>query len=126
MAIVCPNCSQEFDITLFQFGKPLVCDCGRWIDPLDWWLGPGASLEKAKLLEEKKLRELKILADRICFLIVSSDYRAADVKIEAANAKRRCEELFPGKGDVFDLVYGSRFKRLWSQFRGGSLDDERR
>jgi len=123
MAIVCPNCSREFDITLFQFGKAVRCDCGRLIDPLDWWLGPDRPGESAGLKEEKKLRELKTLVDKICFLIVSTEYQRADVKIETAKAKRRCEELFPGKGYLFDLIYGSRFRRLWSQFRGGTLDD---
>jgi hypothetical protein len=123
MAIVCPDCSREFDITLFQFGRALVCDCGRVIDPLDWWLGPGPAGEGARQEEERKLRELKTIVDRVCFFIVSTDYQAADVKIEASNARRRCEELFPGKGHLFDLIYGSRFKRLWSQFRSGSLDD---
>lgn len=123
MAIVCPDCSREFDITLFQFGRPMVCDCGRLIDPLDWWLGPDRSAARARLREERKLQELKTLVDRICFFIVSTDYQAADIKIEAANAKRRCEQLFPGKSHIFDMIYGSRFKRLWSQFRGGVLED---
>jgi hypothetical protein len=124
MAIVCPDCSREFDITLFQFGKTVVCDCGRVIDPLDWWLGPDRPDEKARLEEERKLQELRTIVDRVCFFIVSTDYQAADVRIEAANARRRCEELFPGKSDLFDLIYGSRFKRLWSQFRGGTLDSQ--
>jgi hypothetical protein len=122
MAIICPDCSREFDITLFQFGRPVVCDCGRLIDPLDWWLGPDRPKESARVREERKLQELKTLVDRICFLIVSTDYEAADVRIEAANARRRCEQLFPGKGHIFDLIYGSRFRRLWCQFREGALD----
>lgn len=120
MAIICPNCSRQFDVTLFQFGKPLRCECGLLIDPLNWWLGPDVETERAK--EEAKLGELKRLADRICFYIVSTDYQAPDIKIEASKAKRRCEELFPGKSSLFDLIYGSRFRRLWNQFRGGTLD----
>lgn len=28
MAIVCPACGREYDISLFQFGRTLHCDCG--------------------------------------------------------------------------------------------------
>jgi hypothetical protein len=120
MAITCPNCSRQFDITLFQFGKAIRCECGSWIDPLDWWLGSGS--EGAVEREEEKLQELRRLADRICFYIVSTDFHEADIVIEASKARKRCEQLFPGKGHLFDMVYGSRFRRLWSQFREGSLD----
>jgi hypothetical protein len=120
MAIICPNCSRQFDVTLFQFGKRIRCECGVLIDPLDWWLGADVDAEREK--EEQKLDELKRMADKICFYIVSTDYQAADIIIEGSKARKRCEQLFPGKGHLFDMVYGSRFKRLWSQFRGGVLD----
>ncbi len=29
MAITCPHCGAQFDVTLFQFGKTVRCDCGR-------------------------------------------------------------------------------------------------
>jgi hypothetical protein len=121
MAITCPNCSRQFDVTLFQFGKPVRCDCGALIDPLRWWLGPDVEAERER--EERALGEMRRLVDRVCFYIVCTDYAAVDVKIEAAGAKRRCEELFPGKSHLFDMIYGSRFRRLWSQFRGGKLDE---
>jgi len=119
MAIVCPKCHRQFDVTLFQFGKPVRCECGHLVDPLDWWLGPDpADLRK----EEEKLAQLRRAADRICFHILSTDYEAVDIKIQISEARKLCESLFPGKGELFDLIYGSRFRRLWSQFRGGTLD----
>lgn len=33
MAIICPKCRSQYDITLFEFGKTLKCDCGYVIDP---------------------------------------------------------------------------------------------
>jgi DNA-nicking Smr family endonuclease len=33
MAIVCPECKRQYDITLFQFGKGIKCDCGCVINP---------------------------------------------------------------------------------------------
>lgn len=28
MAILCPNCGREYDVTLFQFGRTIHCTCG--------------------------------------------------------------------------------------------------
>lgn len=33
MAIICPKCRRQYDVTLFQFGRSLVCDCGAVVDP---------------------------------------------------------------------------------------------
>jgi hypothetical protein len=32
MAIACPRCGAGFDVTLFQFGRRVRCDCGGWVD----------------------------------------------------------------------------------------------
>ncbi len=32
MAITCPNCGADFDVTLFQFGSGVRCDCGAWVE----------------------------------------------------------------------------------------------
>jgi putative protease len=32
MAITCPRCGAGFDVTLFQFGRGIRCDCGAWVD----------------------------------------------------------------------------------------------
>ena len=31
MAITCPRCGAGFDVTLFQFGHKVQCDCGQWV-----------------------------------------------------------------------------------------------
>lgn len=33
MAIICPKCNRQYDITLFQFGRGIECDCGCVINP---------------------------------------------------------------------------------------------
>lgn len=33
MAVLCPNCGNAYDITLFEFGHTVTCDCGAVIDP---------------------------------------------------------------------------------------------
>ena len=32
MAITCPRCGAGYDVTLFQFGHRVRCDCGEWVD----------------------------------------------------------------------------------------------
>ncbi len=32
MAITCPQCGAGFDVTLFQFGHRVLCDCGHWVE----------------------------------------------------------------------------------------------
>ena len=32
MAITCPQCGAEYDVTLFTFGRRIRCDCGSWVD----------------------------------------------------------------------------------------------
>ncbi|TKJ43052.1 hypothetical protein CEE35_09155 [Candidatus Aerophobetes bacterium Ae_b3b] len=31
MAITCPKCKQQYDVTLFEFDKAVECDCGARI-----------------------------------------------------------------------------------------------
>ena len=33
MAIICPNCHRQYDVTLFQFGHNFECDCGTMFNP---------------------------------------------------------------------------------------------
>lgn len=47
MAITCPCCGAGFDVTLFQFGHRVRCDCGAWVD-----LGRGHVLESPARTEE--------------------------------------------------------------------------
>jgi len=63
---------------------------------------------------------LKRKADRVCFLIVATDYPEIDIEIEKSKVRDLCEELFPDRLWLFDAVYETRFKRLWEQFREGS------
>jgi len=35
MAILCPACGRQYDVTLFQFGRGLVCDCGAEVNPFE-------------------------------------------------------------------------------------------
>jgi hypothetical protein len=67
--------------------------------------------------EDEKLAAFQRKADRIAFLIVASDYERIDVEIEKAELREECARVFPDKLDLYDMIYGSRFQRLWEQFR---------
>jgi len=55
--------------------------------------------------------------DRLCFLIVSTDYPQRDVEIERLFLRTEAARLFPEKFHLYDMLYEARFRRLWQQFR---------
>jgi hypothetical protein len=67
--------------------------------------------------ENEKLAAFQRKADRIAFLIVASDYERVDVEIEKAELRAECARQFPDKLELYDMIYESRFQRLWEQFR---------
>ena len=80
-------------------------------------------LQRADLSGREKMAELQRAADRICSLILYTDYPEVDVLIERAKLRERCEELFPDRVELFDMIYESRFDRLWEQFRSFEASD---
>jgi hypothetical protein len=67
--------------------------------------------------ENEKLATFQRKADKIAFLIVASDYERIDVEIEKGELREECARVFPDKLDLYDMIYESRFRRLWEQFR---------
>jgi len=65
----------------------------------------------------EKMARLRQLADRICVLILSTDLPEIDILIERGKLRELCEHWFPGRSELFDMIYESRFDRLWEQFR---------
>lgn len=65
----------------------------------------------------QEMRHVQHLADRVCVLILSSDLPAIDIEIEKNKVRERCLELFPDREELYEMVYESRFQRLWDQFR---------
>jgi len=62
-------------------------------------------------------QQLQRGAERIVSLIVAEDYPAIDVVIEIRKLKQYASREFPGRDNLFEMVYESRFRRLWQQFR---------
>jgi DNA-directed RNA polymerase subunit RPC12/RpoP len=115
MAIRCSECKREFDVTLFEFENTIRCACGNTVtlqhkEVFNQFL-------QAQRQEDIKIKEIKKLADRISFLIISTDYPDIDIEIEKQKLKDRISELFPEKKDLYELIYEPRFRRLKEQFR---------
>ncbi len=66
------------------------------------------------------MQEVQRMADRVCVLILSSDLPAIDIEIEKNKVRERCLELYPDREQLYEMVYESRFQRLWEQFRSES------
>ncbi len=76
--------------------------------------------EEARARQEKgelQSEELRRRADRICFLISSTDYSRAEIEVEAHVLKIRCQRYFPEMRDAYEHVYEPRFEKLWREFR---------
>ncbi len=70
------------------------------------------SKKKAIAEENKKIRKLRFCADLTYAMIAQGDYSIEDAYLLIESFQRVAMTLFPGKEDVFDLVYRSRFRRL--------------
>lgn len=78
----------------------------------------GARLE-ALCAEDDAVRELQRQAERICQMIVSGDTAPIDIEIQQAALRDAVTKAFPEKTGWYHVLYDSRFRRLWQQFRHG-------
>jgi hypothetical protein len=62
--------------------------------------------------ESRKVRRLRIVVNLSLNLIAQGDLPYEEAQELAAGARRLAESLFPGKGDVYDLLYRPKFRRL--------------
>ncbi len=124
MAITCPRCNRQYDVTLFEFGRRIVCECGELVSlgrsfPEPKKEARSRDIEQARLIARQKMARLKRAVDRVCSLILISDYPEIDIEIEIGKVRQLAEELFPDRMDLYEMIYESRFRRLWEQFRSG-------
>lgn len=115
MAVRCSYCGRDYDVTLFEFDRSITCVCGKTVVFKHEQMTDEAIL--ARIAEDRKIREIRAMADRIASLIIGSDYPMIDIEIEKQKLKERISELFPDKVDLYNLIYEPRFRRLKDQFR---------
>lgn len=65
--------------------------------------------------EDRKIRYLRRMVDFTMALIMQSDMPLEEAARHAEGVREFALKLFPGKGDVFDLVYAPRFRRLLTE-----------
>jgi hypothetical protein len=72
----------------------------------------------------RKMKRLQREADRIAVLILSTDLPQVDIVIQVEKLRELCEEFFPGRDDLFEMIYVSRFERLMEQFGADRPDND--
>ncbi len=68
--------------------------------------------KEALRAEELRLKRLRRIVDLTAALIRQADLSLSDARRLINDARVRALELFPDKGETFDLIYGSRFHRI--------------
>ena len=68
--------------------------------------------DEAIRAEELRLKRLRTLMDFTVALLRQADLTLAQAQKLVADAREKALELFPDKGETFDLIYGSRFRRI--------------
>lgn len=75
---------------------------------------------EAVCAEDDTVRALQAQADRICAMIVSEEAHPVDIEIQQITLREAVSRAFPEKAALYQLLYESRFRRLWQQFRGAA------
>ena len=112
MAVYCPRCERQYPSTLVAEGRAVLCACG-------------GSFRAAVRPSDRRIEQALLgqHADRVCSMILSSDCPDVDVAIERGRVRDLAESLFPDRMELYEMIYESRFDRLWQQFRSTSAGD---
>ena len=68
--------------------------------------------QQALEAEERKLRRLRRAMDVAAALLWKVNLTLEEAQDVVRHAKRTALQLFPDKEETFDLIYGSRFRRI--------------
>jgi hypothetical protein len=71
---------------------------------------------KEYLNSEGKIKRLKKIVDEACDKTKKGELTLGEARKEAALVRLKAESLIPDQMEKFDLIYGSRLKRLIQQF----------
>jgi hypothetical protein len=62
------------------------------------------------------IEEMARESDRIVNLILYSSLPRVDIEIQIENFREECLRRHPGSEVLFEMIYGSRFRRIWDQW----------
>lgn len=71
-----------------------------------------ATDKEAFAAEERRIRRLRRAMDVTAALLWRVDLTLEEAQDVVSHAKKTALQLFPGKEETFDLIYGSRFRRI--------------
>ena len=71
--------------------------------------------KEALQAEEARVKKLRRIMDFTATLLWQADLTLSEAQKLVADARDRALELFPDKGETFDLIYGSRFRRILAE-----------
>lgn len=71
-----------------------------------------AADSEALAAEERRVRRLRRAMDVTAALLRGVDLTFAEAQDVVSHAKQTALKLFPDKEETFDLIYGSRFRRI--------------
>ena len=74
-----------------------------------------AANQEALLAEEKRLRRLGRAMDVAATLLWRVNLTLEEAQDVVSHAKRTALLLFPDKEETFELIYGSRFRRILTE-----------
>jgi len=55
-------------------------------------------------------------SERIVNLILHSSLPRVDIDIQIEDFREACLRRYPGSDDLFEMIYASRFRRIWDQW----------
>ena len=73
--------------------------------------------------EERQVRRLRRAMDVTAALLWGVDLTFEEAQDVVRHAKHTALQLFPDKEETFDLIYGSRFRRILVRKISSSLND---
>ena len=71
--------------------------------------------KEALQAEEARVKKLRRIMDFTVTLLWQADLTLSEAQKLVADVRDRALELFPDKGETFDLIYGSRFRRILAE-----------
>ena len=117
MAIRCPQCGAEYDVAKFEEDQKISCHCGFKLD-LSLIETTEDFLRYCEGNDEhQKAKEIQRDAQLICRMILDHHSAAIDIELARTRLETKVSTFFPDKIETYRMIYESRFKRLWEQFR---------
>lgn len=65
--------------------------------------------------EERRTRTLRFLADFACMVLSQDETTLEEGLRIVAGVKYMALSLFPDKEEIYDMIYGARFRRILSE-----------